>query len=320
MAVRVAVLDDYQGVALTSADWTVLGDRAAPTVFRDHLADEDEVAARLAPFEVVVAMRERTPFPASLLGRLPGLRLLITTGMHNAAIDFAAAARHGVTVCGTAGRPLATPELTWGLLLALVRDIPGEHASVRGGGWQRGVGVELNGRTLGLLGLGAIGQRMARYARAFDMEVLAWSPNLRDEDAAAHGVRRVDKDELFRASDVVSLHVRLGERSRGVVGARELALLGPEGYLVNTSRGPLVDEAALVEALRAGTIAGAALDVYDTEPLPADHPLRGLPNVVLSPHQGFVSRETYAVYFGEAVEDIDAWLRGEPVRVIARPG
>jgi phosphoglycerate dehydrogenase-like enzyme len=316
MAVRVGVRDDDPGVARARADWSVLGDRAVPTVFRDHLADEDAVAARLAPFEVVVAMRERTPFPASLLAKLPNLRLLITTGMHNASIDFAAAAGRGVTVCGTAGRPLATPELTWGLLLALVRGIPREDAGVRAGGWQEGVGVELNGRTLGLLGLGSIGQRMARYAHAFDMAVLAWSPNLRADDAAAHGVRRVEKDELFRASDVVSLHVRLGDRSRGVVGAPELALLGPGGYLVNTSRGPLVDEAALVDALRTGAIAGAALDVYDTEPLPADHPLRTLPNVVLSPHQGFVSQETYAVYFGEAVDDIDAWLRGAPVRVL----
>src|SRR5882672_10509873 len=246
--VRVAVLDDYQHAALRCADWSVLAGRAEITVFDDHLADEAAVAARLAPFEVVVAMRERTPFPASLLDRVPALRLLITTGMHNASFDFAAAARRGITVCGTPGRPLATPELTWGMLLALVRGIAREDAAVRAGSWQTGVGREVAGLTLGLLGLGSIGQRMARYAEVFEMPVLAWSPNLTTEQAAAHGVRRVEKDELFELADIFSVHVRLGERSRGLIGAKELELLGPDGYLVNTSRGPIVDEAALIAA------------------------------------------------------------------------
>lgn len=271
--VKVAVLDDYQQVALSSADWSALADRAEVTVFADHLDDEDVLARRLAPFEVIVAMRERTPFLASLLKRLPRLRLLVTTGMSNASIDMAAAREGGVVVCGTGGSFPATPELTWGLLLALVRGIPREDATVRAGGWQRGVGLELAGSTLGILGLGRIGQCIARYAHAFDMDVLAWSQNLRAEDAAEHGARRVDKDELFARSDVVTVHTRLSSRTRGLIGARELNLLGPRGYLVNTSRGPIVDTTALVNALREKRIAGAALDVFDTEPLPVDDPL-----------------------------------------------
>ena len=314
--VRVAVLDDYQGVALTSADWSVLDGRAEITVFGDHLPAEDALAARLAPFDVLVAMRERTPFPASLLRRLPALRLLVTTGKRNASIDVAAAQAQGVTVCGTRGSAAATPELTWGLLLALTRGIPDEQRSVRTGGWQRGVGPELAGSTLGILGLGNIGGRIAGYARAFEMNVIAWSQHMTDADAAAHGARRVQRDELFRAADFVTVHLKLSERTRGLVGAAELDLLGPAGYLINTSRGPIVDEDALVTALRERRIAGAALDVFDTEPLPADHPLRTLPNAVVTPHIGYVTRPTYATFYGEAVEDIDAWLRDAPVRVL----
>lgn len=313
---RVAVLDDYQGVALDSADWTPVRERAEVDVFRDHLADEDAVAARLAPYDVVVAMRERTPFPASLLRRLPALRLLVTTGKRNAAIDVAAARERGVTVCGTGGSASATPELTWGLLLALARGIPGEQAAVRAGGWQQTVGLDLEGATLGILGLGRIGRRVAGYARAFGMTTLAWSQNLRPEDAAAHGARYVDKDTLFSESDVVTIHLQLSDRTQGLVGAADLARLGPSGYLVNTSRGPIVDEAALAAALTDGRIAGAALDVYDTEPLPAGHPLRTLPNALVTPHIGYVTRGTYAVFYGEAVADIVAWLDGAPVREI----
>ena len=313
---RVAVLDDYQGVALDSADWGAVRARGAIEAFRDHLADEDALATRLAGFDVVVAMRERTPFPASLLRRLPDLRLLVTTGMKNASIDVAAARELGVTVCGTAGSSAATPELTWGLLLALARGLPQEMADVRDGGWQRGVGFQLEGRTLGVLGLGRIGRRVAGYARAFGMDVLAWSQNLKPEDAEAQGARYVTKDELFASSDVVTVHLQLSDRTRGLVGRPELDLLGPDGYLVNTSRGPIVDEDELVSALREGRLGGAGLDVFDVEPLPADHPLRSLPRTVITPHIGYVTRETYATFYGDAVADILAWLDGEPVRVV----
>ena len=314
---RVAVLDDYQGVALDYADWGPVRERGEITVFRDHLADEDDVAARLAPFDVVVAMRERTPFPASLLRRLPGLRLLVTTGMRNASIDVAAARAQGVTVCGTSGGSAATPELTWGLLLGLARGIAGEQDAVRDGGWQRRVGFELEGATLGVLGLGRIGQRVAGYARAFGMDVLAWSQNLTADVAAEHGARYVGKDELFAASDVVTIHLQLSDRTRGLVGRPELDRLGPDGYLVNTSRGPIVDEDALVAALREHRVAGAALDVFDVEPLPAGHPLRTQPNALVTPHIGYVTRGTYANFYGDAVAGILAWLDGAPARVLS---
>ena len=313
---RVAVLDDYQQAALTSADWSPLAGRADVTVFTGHVADPAALAARLAPFEVIVAMRERTPFPADLLRQLPALKLLVTTGMANAAIDLAAARDRGVVVCGTGGSAASTAELTWALLLALVRSVPAEDARIRSGGWQHTVGHELAGRTIGLLGLGRIGERVAGYARAFGMEVIAWSQHLTAERARGCGAELVSKPDLFARAGVVSIHVRLSERTAGLVGAAELALLGPGGYLVNTSRGPIVDEAALIAALRDGVIAGAALDVYDVEPLPAGHPLRSLPNSVLTPHLGYVSTEGYAVFYGEAVADIVAWLDGSPVRVL----
>jgi phosphoglycerate dehydrogenase-like enzyme len=315
--VSVAILDDYQDVALRSADWSRLDGRASLTVFRDHVADPELLVQRLAPFDVIVAMRERTAFPASVLERLPRLRLLVTSGMGNASIDLDAATREGVAVCGTDGLFTATPELTWGLILALVRNIPTEDAAVRAGGWQLGLGRDLAGSTLGLLGLGSIGQRIARYAHAFDMNVMAWSENLTAERADEHGVLRVSKQQLFAEADIVSVHLKLSARTVGLVGEQEFALLGPEGYLVNTSRGPIVDEAALVAALRQGSIAGAALDVFDVEPLPVDHPLRKLPNVVISPHMGYVTRATYEVFYGEMVEDIARWLDGAPVRVLS---
>ena len=315
--VDVAILDDYQDVALSSADWSPVTGRADVTVFTDHVADEAALVQRLAPFDVIVAMRERTAFPATVLDRLPRLRLLVTTGMANASIDLRAAARLGVTVCGTGGSRAATPELVWGLILALARHIPQEDAAVRSGGWQRTVGWELAGSTLGLLGLGRIGQRIARYARAFEMNCIAWSQNLTAERAEAAGARLVTKDQLFAEAGIVSVHLKLSERTVGLVGAAELALLGPDGLLVNTSRGPIVDEAALVEALRQGHISGAALDVFDTEPLPAGHPLRTMPNTVLTPHLGYVSRDAYAVFYAEAVEDIASWLDGSPARLLA---
>lgn len=317
--VSVVVLDDFQDVALSVTDWSPLAGRAHVARHTDHTDDADELVARLAGADVVVLMRERTPFPAALLARLPRLRLLVTTGMANAAIDQAAAAAQGVVVCGTAGGSAAAAELTWALVLAVARDVAAGDRAVRAGGWQEHLGVELAGSTLGLLGLGRIGAVVARYARAFDMELLAWSQNLTAERAAEHGARLVDKAELFAASDVVSVHLKLSARTRGLVGAEELRLLGPGGRLVNTSRGPIVDEAALLAALSAGTIAGAALDVFDVEPLPADSPVRGALRTVLTPHVGYVSRQSYATMYGQAVEDVVAWLDGAPVRVLT-PG
>ncbi|HEY1574409.1 MAG TPA: D-2-hydroxyacid dehydrogenase family protein [Pseudonocardiaceae bacterium] len=313
---RVAILDDYQSVALASADFSAVTGRAEVVAFADHLVDEAEVAARLADFDVVIAMRERTPFRASLLDRLPTLRLLITAGMANASIDIAAARRNGVTVCGTGGSRASTAELVWALLMALVRRIPAEDAAVRAGEWQTTIGPELAGSTLGIVGLGNLGQALAGYARAFDMRLLAWSTNLTADVAAAHGAEPVGKRELFERSDIVTVHLKLSDRTTGLVGASELAALGPRGYLVNTSRGPVVDEPALVAALRDGTIAGAGLDVFDVEPLPLDHPLRTLPNTVLTPHIGFVSEQSYARIYSDAVEDVVAWLDGSPVRVL----
>jgi phosphoglycerate dehydrogenase-like enzyme len=314
--VRVAILDDYQSVALASADFSALTGWADVVAFRDHLSDEAAVAGRLADFDVVIAMRERTPFRAGLLARLPNLRLLITAGMANASIDVAAANRNGVTVCGTGGSRAATAELAWALLMALVRRIPAEDAAVRAGDWQTTIGPELAGSTLGIVGLGNLGQAIARYARVFDMRLLAWSTNLTADVAAAHGAELVGRRELFERSDIVTIHLKLSDRTVGLVGAPELAALGPRGYLVNTSRGPIVDERALVDALRSGTIAGAGLDVFDVEPLPLDHPLRTLRNTVLTPHIGFVAEQSYARIYGDAVEDVLAWRDGTPIRVL----
>jgi phosphoglycerate dehydrogenase-like enzyme len=316
MTTPVAVLDDYQGVAEALGPWDELGDAVSVTAFRDHVDDDDELVTLLGAFEVVVAMRERTPFPAHRLERLPNLRLLVTTGMANAAIDVAAARRQGIVVAGTGGLSAPTAELTWGLILAVTRHVCAEDRRVRAGGWQRTIGPELSGRTLGVLGLGRLGRRVAAVAQAFEMDVIAWSQNLRSEDAAELGVEAVSKEDLFRRADVLTIHTRLSDRTRGLVTAAELGLMKPGAYLVNTSRGPIVDEAALLAALNDGTIAGAALDVYDIEPLPAGHPLRSAPNTVLTPHLGYVSEGSYEVYFREAVEDIAAFLDGEPVRVL----
>jgi phosphoglycerate dehydrogenase-like enzyme len=313
---RVAILDDYQDVALRMADWKSLPSDTEVVTFRDHLHDTDAVAKRLADFDVVVAMRERTAFPRALLERLPKLRLLVTTGMRNASIDVRAATERGITVCGTSGLPYPTAELTWGLVLALFRRIPAEDRATRDGRWQTTLGLGLNGKTLGVIGLGTLGSRVARYGRAFEMEVLAWSQNLTPERAAEVGATLVGKDELLARSDVVSIHLVLGDRTRGLIGARELGLMKRTAYLVNTSRGPIVDEAALVRALQDGTIAGAGLDVFEPEPLSLDHPFRRLPNTVITPHLGYVTEETYRIFFGHAVEDVQAFLRGEPVRVL----
>jgi phosphoglycerate dehydrogenase-like enzyme len=312
---RVAILDDYQDVARRLADWKSLP--AEVVVFRDHLSDESQVAARLADFDVVVAMRERTPFPRSLFERLPRLRLLVTTGMRNASIDLRAAADRGVVVSGTAGLPSPTAELTWALILALVRHVPREDRATREGRWQETLGTTLKGRTLGVLGLGQLGSRVARVGKAFEMDVIAWSQNLTAERATAVGATLAgSRDELLARADVVTIHLVLSDRTRGLVGARELGLMRPTAYLVNTSRGPIVDEGALIATLHAGKIAGAGLDVYDEEPLPADHPLRRLPNTVITPHLGYVTEETYRIFYSQAVEDIHAFLAGAPARVL----
>ena len=314
---RVAVLDDYQGVALEMADWSVLAPDCRVQVFRDHLTDLDALADRLRDFEVVTCMRERTPFRRDLLERLPNLRLLVTTGMRNAAIDVKAAQDRGVIVCGTSGGPESPPaELTWGLILALIRHIPREDAATRRGNWGTTVGMCLENRVLGVLGLGRLGAKVAKVGVAFDMTVIAWSENLTAEGAAKYGATLVTKDELFARSDIVTIHVQLSARTRGLVGARELSLMKPTAYLVNTARGPIVDEAALVRALEARTIAGAGLDVFDQEPLAADHPLKRLDNTLLMPHAGYVTEEQYRVRYRDTVEDVAAYLNGTPLRVL----
>ena len=312
---RVAILDDYQNVARRMADWASLPGTDV-VVFADHLKDAGAVVARLADFDAVVAMRERTAFPRALLERLPKLKLLVTTGMRNASIDVAAATERGIVVCGTAGLPYPTAELTWGLILALMRRIPIEDRATREGQWQVSCGLGLNGKTLGVIGLGGLGSRVAKVGRAFEMDVIAWSQNLTEARAAEVGAKLVSKDELLSRADVASIHLVLSDRTRGLIGARELSLMKPTAYLVNTSRGPIVDEGALVAAVRGGRIAGAGLDVYDDEPLPLDHPLRNLPNTVITPHLGYVTEEGYRIFYGHALEDVKAWLAGQPVRVI----
>ncbi|MFC7847485.1 D-2-hydroxyacid dehydrogenase family protein [Arthrobacter sp. NPDC057388] len=314
---QLAILDDYQRVAHRYADWSSLEERGVTvTAISQHIAAEADVVAALQDFDIVIAMRERTPFPGRILEKLPRLKLLVTTGAANASIDVEAAARLGITVCGTGGSPAAAPELTWALLLAFARNLTQEEAALRGGRWQTGVGFELSGKTLGIVGLGKIGTRIAGYGRAFGMDVLAWSQNLTEEAAAAAGVRKVTKDELFRESDVVSLHLRLSARSEGTVGERELRLLGPDGVLVNTARGPLVDQGALVTALQEGWIRGAALDVFDQEPLPSGHPLLEVPRTLLTPHLGYVTDASYRAFFGGALEDVKAWLDGSAIRTL----
>jgi phosphoglycerate dehydrogenase-like enzyme len=314
--VRVALLDDYQDVALAMADWPALGAGVRTEAFHDHLTEEGEIADRLGPFDVIVAMRERTPFPRSLLARLPALRLLVTTGMSNAAIDLAAATHLGIVVCGTGGLGYPTAELTWGLILALARRIPHEYQAVRDGRWQTTVGVGLRGKTLGVAGLGRLGPQVASLGGAFGMAVLAWSQNLTPARAAACGAESVPKDELLARSDIVTLHLKLSARTAGLIGTRELGLMKRTAFLINTSRGPIVEERALLQALGEGTIAGAALDVFDDEPLPADHPFRRMENVVITPHLGYVTRENYEVFYRDALDDVRACAAGSPIRVL----
>jgi phosphoglycerate dehydrogenase-like enzyme len=315
MPLRIVALDDYQGLAGRLA----LAGRLPDTEFvalREHL-DGDALVAALAGATVVVAMRERTRFDRALLSALPDLELLVTTGMANAAIDLAAAAERGVTVCGTAGPPTAnTAELAWGLILSVLRHIPAEDAAIRAGGWQHTLGRDLLGTRLGLVGLGRIGHQMARIGAAFEMEVVAWSQHLDPGEAAAAGVRAVTKAELFATADVVSVHLVLSDRSRNLISEPELRAMKPSAILVNTSRGPIIERAALLQALGEGWIAGAGLDVYDVEPLPADDPLRTAPRTVLTPHLGYVTERTMARWYDDVIEDIAAWRRGDPIRII----
>lgn len=315
LSVRVALLDDYQDVALRMADWSALAG-VRTEAFHDHLGAEHALTDRLGPFDVIVAMRERTPFPSSLLARLSALRLLITTGMSNASIDLDGATRLGIVVCGTDGLGYPTAELTWGLILALARHIPREGRAIRTGHWQTTVGVGLRGKTLGVVGLGRLGSQVAALGGAFGMAVLAWSQNLTPARAAECGAGFVPRHELLARSDVVTIHLKLSPRTAGMIGARELGLMKRTAFLVNTSRGQIVEERALLQALTEGTIAGAALDVFDNEPLPADHPFRRMENVVITPHLGYVTRENYEVFYRGAAEDVRAYLAGSPVRVL----
>jgi phosphoglycerate dehydrogenase-like enzyme len=326
---RVAILDDYQQVALASADWSEVRERAEIHVFTSHIGRTEALVNALEPFDVIVAMRERTPFDAERLGQLPRLRLLVTTGMSNASIDLEAAAARGITVCGTGGVGSSTAELTWGLILALLRHIPTEDRWMKmagraggaalgvGGGWQQTVGTGLDGKRLGVVGLGRQGRRVAEIGPAFGMHVVAWSQNLDPSRAEQVGAQAVSKEELFASSDVVTVHYKHSDRSIGLVGEAELALMKPSAFLVNTSRGPLVDTEALLASLKSGGIAGAALDVYDVEPLPLSSPLRTAPNVVLTPHLGYVTEEAYRIFYGDAAEDIAAFASGSPVRVLS---
>jgi len=305
---RIAVLDDYQNVALTMADWSVLDGRASVTVFNDHLAEPDAVVARLQPFDIVCVMRERTPLTRAIIERLPRLKLIASTGPRNASIDVGAAAERGIAVAHTGYEARSTIEMTWALILASVRQAASENAHLRAGGWQLTVGDRLHGKTLGVLGLGNIGAEVARIGLAFGMNVIAWSQNLTADKARAYGARLVSREELFGSADILTIHLVLSQRTKGLVGAAELRAMKPTAWLINTSRGPIVHEPALIEVLRERRIAGAALDVFDTEPLPADHPFRSLDNILATPHLGFVERELYQRFYGETVKNIVQWL------------
>jgi phosphoglycerate dehydrogenase-like enzyme len=306
--IRVAILDDYQNVALEMADWSPLAGRAVITVFNDHLSQIDEIVERLLPFDVVCVMRERTPLPRAVIERLPRLKLIASTGSRNAAINLEAAAERGIVVAHTGYDGRSTIEMTWALILASARQVPLESANLRAGGWQRTVGDVLQGKVLGILGLGNIGSEVARIGRAFGMDLIAWSQNLTSEKAQLCGARLVSKEELFRTADVVTIHLVLSPRTKGLVGVAELQSMKPSGRLINTSRGPIVDEPALIEVLRERRIAGAALDVFDVEPLPTDHPFRLLDNVLSTPHVGYVARDLYRTFYGDTVKNITQWL------------
>ena len=313
--ISVAILDDFQNVTRELADWGRLPPLVSVTIFNEHF-DGEELIRRISPFDVLVITRERTPFPRSVVERLPKLKLLVTAGSRNLGIDLPACRDHGVLVCGTEAGSSPTAELAWGLILSVARHIAEEDRNLRSGRWQSTVGTALNGKTLGILGLGRLGSQMARVGLAFGMNIIAWSQNLSAERAAQSGVLRVEKSELFRLSDVLTVHVLLSDRTRGLVGRNDIALMKRNAILVNTARAAIVDESALVDALVAGRIAGAGIDVYSSEPLSPDAPILKAPNTVLTPHLGYVTRETYGIYFPQALEDIEAWIKATPIRVI----
>jgi phosphoglycerate dehydrogenase-like enzyme len=316
MAVQIAVIDDWQDVARDVVDWSVLDSLGEVTFEHDYPADNATLAERLGRYQVICVMRERTRFDEDLLKRLPNLKLLVTGGMRNAALDMQAAAKLGIKVCGTDSYKHAAPELTWALIMAATRNLVNEANALRDGHWQQGLGGDLHGKTLGILGLGSIGQRVAQFGQVFGMKVIAWSENLTAERAEQAGVTYVSKQALFEQADVLSVHLVLSERSRGLVDAQALGWMKPTALLVNTARGPIVDEAALIKALQKKHLAGAALDVFEQEPLPAMHPFRTLDNVLATPHVGYVSRQNYEQFFSQMIEDIQAWAAGEPVRLL----
>ncbi len=317
MPLRCAILDDYQNVALTFADWSKVKADVEIKVFNEHLGSADKIVAALQGFAIICAMRERTPFPRAVIEALPDLKLLITTGMRNASFDLEAAKARGVVVCGTPAFGNATAAIAIGLMLELARHIGYENARLKAGApWQTTIGLDLEGMTLALLGLGKLGTRVAEIGRAFRMNVIAWSQNLTPEKCKEIGAEYVSRDDLFRRADFLSIHLQLSPRTRGLIGGNELSLMKPSAYLINTSRGPIVEEAALIAALREKRIAGAGLDVFDVEPLPVEHPLRKLDNVVLAPHLGYVAEQNYRAFFGGMVDDIRAFLDGKPVRVL----
>ncbi|WP_024511066.1 D-2-hydroxyacid dehydrogenase family protein [Bradyrhizobium sp. ARR65] len=312
---RCAILDDYLNLALDVADWSKISDRADVTVFNHHFASQEAASSALKDFEIICAMRERTAFPRALIAELPKLKLLLTSGMRNAAIDMEAAKERGVVVCGTQWSQDPTAALTMGLILELTRGIGRENARMHAGQlWQTFAGIEIEGKTLGVVGLGKLGSKVASLARAFGMSVMAWSPNLTPERCKEVGVACAGKEELFANADIITIHVVLSQRSRGLVGRDDLARMKPTAFLVNTSRGPIVDEQALLEALQQKKIAGAAVDVFSVEPLPLDHPFRKLDNMVITPHLGYVSVDALRAHYGQMVETIDAWFKGEPPR------
>ena len=313
---KLAILDDYQGTARDMADWSELPAGVEVTFFHDHIVDENQLVERLKDFDMVQGMRERTPFPSSVLSRLPNLRLLITTGRRNASFDIEAASELGITVCGTNGGGEGPTELTWGLILAMLRHIPEEDQRSRAGSWGTTIGVGIKGKTLGLIGLGHMGSLVAKVATAFDMNIIAWSQNMTQERAEECGATLVDKETLFKESDIVSIHLVLSDRTRGLVGASDLALMKPSAYIVNISRGPIIDEKSLIDVLERKAIAGAALDTFDIEPLPKDHPLFKTPNTLICPHLGYVIDDSYEAFYAGVIENVRAFTSGEPVRTI----
>jgi phosphoglycerate dehydrogenase-like enzyme len=318
MMLRCAILDDYQNVALLCANWESFAGKVFVKTYNTHIFPGD-LAGQLGSFDIIVAMRERTVFNAALLDQLPQLRLLVTTGMRNASIDMDYAAQQGVTVCGTSSHSHPTPEHAWAMLMALCRKIPQEDAALRNGGWQTSLGIDLKGKTLGLIGFGKVARVMARYASAFDIKVLAYSRSLTPELACEHGVEATSCNKLLALADIVSLHVTLSESTRGMIGEEQLAMMKPGALLLNSARGLLVDNAALIANLQRGHLAGAAVDVFEDEPIRADHPLLAAPNTVLTPHLGYVTRANYARYYGDTVENIGKWIAGVPIRVLAAP-